>query len=157
MSVKRRDAGPWRLLGLALVLHGACADRVVPQSELVGTWSVANDSRELLASQLRSRSIGLILRHDGTFEALDVPGDLLLQGREWEGQPISGSGTWSPDRTFGDQRIALSFQALSRPDVIRLPFRAALWASRTKYGPQLYYYRGDPDERFTIAFEKVAR
>jgi hypothetical protein len=141
----------------AIVLCNACTEAIVPQAELVGTWTVASESRELLSRKVRTGSIALTLRNDGTFEAVDVPGDLLGEGREWQDRFVDGAGNWFRDEAFGDQRIGLKFQTVAQPYNFKLPFQAVLWASTTRQGPRLYYYRGDPDERVMVVFEKVHR
>lgn len=71
----------------AFVMLGGC--RPVERSELVGTWTIATESRTDLEPELRSAQGRIDLLTDGTFTITEMPGDLFLT----EGV-ISGCGRW---------------------------------------------------------------
>lgn len=140
------------LLSLVIVTFVACLRDIPSRDALVGTWTVAEDSRQLLAGPLRTLALELTLRRDGTFAAVDAPGELVYTDSPARDKPLSGTGKWAMDETLGDHRISLSFLTVSGENNVRLPFHVDLLTSGTTMNPQLYFYRGDPDDRMIIAF-----
>jgi hypothetical protein len=150
----------WLRLAFVVVVvvpGGACSERLVPDSMLVGTWTVSSESRELLPADAGSRSIALTLRDDGTLSATDLPGELVVEENSRRDRYLSGAGKWFREDQYDDQRIALVLEAIDQPHKVRLPYQAVMWATATSGRPRLYYYRGDPDQRIIVWFDKVDR
>jgi hypothetical protein len=146
------------LLALVAVLQflgSACSDAVIPDAALIGTWTVAQESFELLPVQVRANAVTLTLHSDGTFEG-NVLAEMVSNEPEGRNRAIHCSGEWRRDNTLGDQRIGLRVLEVRGPHSLRLPFRTDLWLTTSRDGTRLHYYRGDPDERVMFVFAKVA-
>ena len=93
----------------------------------------------------------LTLRADGTFTAVEMPGELLLS------DPISGSGEWTllGDRFSGwwegGQTLRLRF---SRVNDVQTDLGYQLIALAGRTSPKLFYFSDDPDLGKRIYFSK---
>jgi hypothetical protein len=122
--------------------------------EFVGTWTLTDDSRELLTAQIRNARSTLILNADGRFEASDLPGTMLSFEEEEGGLLVSGSGVWSLNLRNNRQEIQLEFRSFSAGQLGGTPYGTHLIVSSNESKPMLYFFAGDPDRGLRVKLEK---
>lgn len=86
---------------------------------------------------------------------MNIPGELVSDLEALRDRLVDATGRWSRHR-IDDRTISLSFQSVDRPGDLPLPYGNVLFTEMTSRGPRLYSFRGDPDERVIIAFDKAA-
>ena len=131
-----------------------CSGREVTRADLQGTWTVVNESRERMPESYRKSSPSLKLRSDGTFEAADLPGEVLYVREPAREQTVSGTGRWSVQSNERNTMLTLDFMQITAGGEGKVPFRAEMHASAIGKGTRLYYFSGDADEGNKIYFEK---
>jgi hypothetical protein len=128
-----------RLVGLGLTLltlliAAGCAS--VTQPDLVGHWTLTDQSRQYLPGELRAVAARLDLDADGTFTAVDLPDRHI--GTTVVVIVRNGHGTWKLLRFDGKDSVELSFaDGSGRQFAISTTFLAS--------SPKLYYFLSDPD------------
>lgn len=135
----------------------------VAESDLIGSWSMTEESRHHLSSEEKEGWARIVLNGDGTFEAYD-----MMMGYPTR-ELVSGAGRWEllgqPDtasRLFtlawkGNQVIRLDLLEVTEGSASVAPYSLPLSAYATKEGPQIFYFNGDPDNAPVIYFKKERR
>ncbi len=151
-------SGP-RLVQLALlVLCGVLSScSSVKADDLVGTWTMTEESRRFLPAELLNVSPQLSLDSDGTFVAVDLPefrlvddGSRRVGSLTWVNVARSGRGTWSIQPTNGRDQVSLRFDGS-----IGAQLSISDWSVDGPGSPTtLYYFRGDPDSVQRIRFTR---
>ncbi len=136
------------LLSLGTLL--ACAN--AKPEELFGTWTITDNSRPVLPTDLQRASAKIVLNPDGTFVASDVPALFFFPGRR-DARLESGKGNWrlSPERE--NQQLQLNFAELGGWTA-ELPYGTQLTVVKGLSSVTLYYFVGDPDEGRRVSFER---
>jgi hypothetical protein len=138
----------WRLSPLLLLtFFGAFGCKTVRPMDVVGTWAMAYQSRNVLPAELQKASGMLVVNADGTFKSTELPEELHPIGGTRRLRLDSGGGIWSLARWDGEQHLELEFHEIAPADTEgsrRYGFPMEL--SRGWSGLDLYYFLGDPDE-----------
>ncbi len=136
---------------LLVVFLTACIPYVlvaIPSTqELVGAWATSD------------RVGSIVLRPDGSFEARDIPSDVLdptqwdIQNKEPEGPLVSAVGTWeiSRDRDTASQPFAI----LTHQDSEQLSVASVVLIFQRAGNYELRFSLGDPDSHFFYVLERV--
>lgn len=148
-----------RNLAVLVVLVATAGCRGVSESELIGTWTLTDESRQLLPEQSETSLASLRLATDGYFTARELPGELV--GRD---DLVTGTGEWSLAEASsstgntltvwwrGGQTLRLRFSTFSGHDDGNVSFGTQMYAYSVRGRPRLFYYSGDPDEGRRIEF-----
>ncbi|MGH9411824.1 MAG: hypothetical protein ACRD1V_20500 [Vicinamibacterales bacterium] len=122
-------------------------------SDVSGTWTLTEGSRQVLPDGLQKASASLVLKPDGTFVASEMPGLFFFPGLR-DMQAESGTGMWRLRIDEGTQ-VQLVFRAITGWDKSRLPFGGHVGVSQGWSGLSLYYFIGDADEGKRVSFERA--
>lgn len=136
------------LVFAAVLLLEGCTFKPT-DSELVGEWTLTDDSRRLFKNGLRGVTPRLILQSDHAFEASQIPREMV--GGEPDRGVVSGRGTWKLGTGEIDTTVLMSMAAV---DGKQFEFGFTLSVRGSRRHPILRDYRGDPDQMLTIEFEK---
>ena len=137
-------------LVLCLFAAAACNHSSPTGRDLAATWTIAEESWSLLSSEYRAEKVSLSLRSDGTFDAVDLPGELLYIEKPARDSVVSGSGRWELKR----EELTLDFTETNHAP--RSTYRTSMLVEGDQQNPLLYYYSGDPDEGRRIYFVRAA-
>jgi hypothetical protein len=152
---KRRRVGGSCSVAVCLFIASSCWSEPITNAALEGRWTVTDDSRKVLPPAVREARATFVLHADGTFEATEIPGELLSEAQPWRDSAISATGRWGVVTQNGDRRVQLEFLKVDDPEWHRLPHGAQLFPETTRGRNRLLHYRGDPDDRVTIVFERA--
>ena len=129
-----------------------CAAEPVTVGEIAGKWLITPESR--LQLQLGATRAELMVGSDGTFQAFELPADMLYVEQSTSPTPISGSGRWTVDQESGREIIRLRFLEIQQGRRMGIPYSSSLYVTRKRGVLSLYYFSGDPDEGNMISFIK---
>ena len=140
-----------RLKFIAIFLFfGILGCKSYETSDLIGTWVIADWSREYLPTELQKAQAKIILNANGTFIASDMPIDFYFHYHDRDVHLESGSGVWKIKFIQKRQQIELEFLAITGWRKDELPLGWLLDISNRS----LYYYMSDPDLGHKISFER---
>jgi hypothetical protein len=148
----RRQAGlKWCLLMVVffVLACAACSSEPVSVDDVTGRWALSAEVRQRL--QISAARAELTINRDGTFQAVQVPADLLYV----ESGPLrtsSGSGRWRVADESG--RDVLKLQFLEVEGSRRSPYSVSLYVTRRGEAANLDYFSGDPDEGNVVSFSR---
>lgn len=147
---------------IAILALAAMSCTPASSSDLIGTWTISDDSRELLARPPGADSSArMVLREEGTVDYHDIPGELF--GREGT---VTGRGEWSMDEGRpgiggvlellweGRQTVNLTLSDVSEGDPSNIPFRTGMRVGGGEGGRSLYFFIGDPDSGKRVVFSQ---
>jgi len=150
--------GPFHLAILLLAgVLSSCSS--VKAGDLLGDWTMTEQSRKWLPAELGDVSPRFTLNSDGTFMAVDLPefrlvddGSRRVGSVTWVNVARSGRGTWSILTLDGHEQVFLRFEEKETFDA---QFSISDWVSDGPGSPTtLYYFRGDPDSGERIHFTR---
>jgi hypothetical protein len=140
------------LCALLGVFASGCQRKWVKPEEIPGTWTISEDSRQLLEPPFQKAAGTLVFRPDKTFGATEVPEDIFY-GSSDKPRLITGTGTWGLTYLDSKQTIYLALKTAEPPPPIRLPGESfLLYAERKDSMVTLYYFIGDPDVDHKVIF-----
>lgn len=117
--------------------------------EVIGTWALSADARQRL--QIGAARAELVIHRDGTFEAVEIPADLLYVTPQ-SLRTTGGGGHWKVADESGRDMLKLQFlriEGTSRP-----PYGVSLDVRRRGEALNLEYFSGDPDEGNVVSFSR---
>ena len=146
-----RSVAPRLLQLTVLVMLGAItACNSVKADDLVGIWTMTETSRGYLPAEIRSVMPRLTLNSDGTFTAVEFPGQRRI-GSVWVPVARSGLGRWAVRPTDGSDRVVLTFNEEGFGDQLFV----SDWTTDGPGSPtRLYVFDGDPDAGRRIMFTR---
>lgn len=130
------------------------------ETDLVGTWQVADGSRELLPEELQEAAGTLTLAADGTFAAFELPVSVM----RWDRVPptnekptlLTASGEWQLHRVPGaSDTVNLYFKAVSGEFTGDLRYGYLFSVHPIFRGYNLVDHWGDPDAVPGIFYSKT--
>ena|SRR5436309_387355 len=123
----------------------------VKAEDLVGSWTMDEASRQYLPAELRSVAPRLTLNANGTFSALEFPGERHVASAS-VAVARSARGTWSILPIEGERdRVQLNFQEEGYGDKLFI----SDWSTDGPGSPtKLYKFDGDPDAGRRIVFTR---
>jgi len=133
------------------------------ETDLIGTWQIADGSREHLSEELRQTTGRLTLAADGTFVAFELP----VAAYRWTavGDPrppieeptlLTGSGGWKlRPAAVGNDTVRLRIEAVSGELTGDLSDGYALSVRPAFGGYRLVDYWGDPDSVPGIFYSRI--
>lgn len=133
-----------------------CFGKDTTHNDLVGTWHATSESRDRLPRQFNRGSLTLILDAEGTFEAHELPGDMIYMDQPQRDRLVSGSGRWNFGEKGRDQVVILDFLNLNAEGEDFVPYRLQMLVSARRRKANICYIRGDPDDWNLLCFEKKA-
>lgn len=153
----------FRLIGLvtAMSLFGCRSHKVAPE-ELVGAWTVSQESRRSLSIQPPRLSFPaqtamfLTLNADRTFSASELPGEFLYPTPGDREKVLSGSGVWELALEGGESRVRLVFRAIDIGGAQgEVPFLARPLIVGGRRPLTLFFFHGDEDAGSRVTLEKL--
>jgi hypothetical protein len=140
------------LCALLGAFASGCQRKWVKSEEIPGTWSLSEDSRQLLDPGFQKAAGTLVFRPDKTFAATEVSAEIFY-GSSDKPRLITGTGTWSLTYLDSKQTIYLALKTAEPPPPTRLPGESfLLYAERKDSIVILYYFIGDPDGDPKVVF-----
>jgi hypothetical protein len=143
-------------LPVALLLVAiSCSGKPIMHAELIGAWVITGESRADLGKAYEHAAGRITFKDDGTFAAVEMPGDFVGRTSERPVAPVTGSGTWTLSTKERGTNVELVFQTLRGGHESRVPYGTFVLVERGS-GDRvvLFYFQGDPDENRRIEFEK---
>lgn len=157
--------GTGRLLALLIIVAVlACAPAT--ETDLIGTWTLTNESRERLPEEFRNSAGTLVLAEDGTFMAFELPVSVNVWASTGDPSSVkeqstnlTGSGDWTlRQAAVGNDTVVLSIKTVSDVSEVftgDLSFGYALSVRWAFSGYTLVDYWGDPDAVPGIFFARA--
>lgn len=147
-----------RLMALVITV-AALGCTPASERDLIGTWQIADGSREYLPEEYREAAGRLTLAADGTFSSSELPVWVPRSSpNPWptaeEPALLSGSGSWKLGRS-GGQMVELTIEAGSKDYPGILPYGYLLSVHPAFGGYSLVDYWGDPDAVPGIFFSRT--
>jgi len=141
-----------RLLPIAVPLCFGLSCQSVQSTDLIGTWTMKESSRQILPAELRANSATIVMEANGTFVASDLPG--IFDFPPVNFRLYRGNGVWKLVSRKGKQQVQLDFHVIPSGSVTtKLPFTTEMDVSKG-WSVSLYYILGDPDEGRRVEFER---
>jgi hypothetical protein len=124
-------------------------------TDVTGTWRVTDQSRRrFLSASQRNAAAQIVLDEDRTFDASEIPEDLLYAPPEVADRLVTGTGVWKLVSREGKQRVQLQFNTITSGQRGNVPYGTVLDVSAGWSTIDLYYFQGDADQGRRIEFEK---
>ena len=133
---------------LALGILVTCC-RVAAPSDIVGRWSLVDDSGAATGKAVLS------FAPDGVLVATDAPADWLYDSGVGRAKPVTGKARWKLIKDGPEQTVECVFEQIVSGGQGSTPYRAALRLARQGSGYVLYYSLGDPDEGRRRTFVRI--